>query len=175
MSALSAIAFIAFPSTQSPRVSLTPAFIQVDEFKHRLHRARWQADLRQTLIQPLRPGIAPAIFGHEPIPHFDFVLARLTAMLERPREQLLIAAALERFRFERRVIDVEKLATARVKIPFGGSAPCHLPCLRQFPRRREPDLVQHPTEINEALDLIARAAKSGNEGWVWLRHNSHRF
>ena len=44
----------------SPRASLTPAFIEIDVFKHRLHRAGRQANLVQTLIQPLCPGIAPA-------------------------------------------------------------------------------------------------------------------
>ena len=42
-------------------------------------------------------------------------------MRERPREQLRIAAALERFRFERRVINVEELAAARVETPFASS------------------------------------------------------
>jgi hypothetical protein len=161
---------IALPSTQSPRASLTPAFIQIDELKHRLHRARWQADLRQTLIQPLRPGIAPAAFGHERIPHFDFLLARLTAIRERPREQLLITAPFERFRFERRVIDVEETAAAPVKSSLHRCSSHGLPPLGQFPRRSEPDLVQHATEINDALDLIERAAKSGNKGRVRKRH-----
>ncbi len=89
---------------------------------------------------------------------------------ERPREQLLIAAALERFRFERRVIDVEELAAAPVETPLHGRAARRLPALGQFPRRREPDLVQHPAEIDEAVDLIERAAKSGNDGWIRMRH-----
>src|SRR2546429_9344239 len=114
--------------------------------------------------------VAPAVFGHEPIPHFDFLLTRLTAMLERPREQLLIAAAFESFRCDRCVTNVQELAAARVKTPLRGSAPCRLPCLRQFPRRRKPDFVQHATEINDALDLIERAAKSGNEGRVRKCH-----
>src|SRR2546425_9211503 len=136
----------------------------------RSHHARRQTNLRQPLMQSLRPGIVPAVFGHEPIPHFDFLLTRLTAMRECPREQLLIAAAFESFRFDRCVINVQELAAARVKTPLRGSAPCRLPCLRQFPRRRKPDFVQHATEINDAFDLIERAAKSGNEGWVRKCH-----
>src|SRR6266498_4941455 len=84
------------PPGSPRRARLAPAFNQINEFKHRLHRARRQADLGQALIQSLRPGIAPAAFGHECIPHFDFLIARLAAMSERPREQFLVAAALER-------------------------------------------------------------------------------
>ncbi len=49
-----------------------------------MHSARGQTDLRQALKQTLRRRIAPAAFGHEPIPHLDFLLARLTAARERP-------------------------------------------------------------------------------------------
>src|SRR5437773_2260178 len=75
-------------------------------------------------------------------------------MRERPREQLLIAAASQRFRFERRVVDVEELAAARVKTPFRGSAPCHLPCLRQCPRRRAPDATRGKVETVEGLRAV---------------------
>ena len=157
-------------STESRAGLLKPAFVQIDEFKHRLHRAGWQADLREALVQSLRTGIAPAAFGHERIPHLDLLLARLPAMCECPLEQLLIPAALERFRLERRVIDVEEPTAARVKTPLHGRAPARLPALGQFPRRREPDFIQHATEINDALDLIERAPQSGNGRWVWKCH-----
>src|SRR5690242_19672275 len=77
--------------------NLQPAFIQINEFEHRLHRAGWQADLGQTLVQSLRSGVAPAAFGHKRIPYFNFLRARLTTMGERPREQLRVAAAFECF------------------------------------------------------------------------------
>jgi hypothetical protein len=34
----------------------------------------------------------------------------------------------------------------------------------------EPDFVEHPAEINDAFDLIERAAKSGNNGRIRMRH-----
>ena len=38
---------------------LATAFVQIDEFKHRLNGTCRQGDLRQAFVQPLRPGIEP--------------------------------------------------------------------------------------------------------------------
>ena len=40
----------------------------------------------------------------------------------------------------------------------------------QFPRSREPHLVQHATEIDDPAYLYRRTAQSGNEGWIGLCH-----
>ena len=87
-------------------------FIQIDEFKHRLYSAGRQTDLGETLVQSLGAGIAPSSFHHESIPYFDFLLAGLAAMSKGPGQQGGIAAALKCFALERRVIEVQELATA---------------------------------------------------------------
>src|SRR6185295_15922315 len=96
--------------------SIRPPFIQIDKLKHRLHCARWQADLGETLVQSLRAGIAPAALGHERVPYFNLLIVRLAAVLECPFKQRCIAlVALESLYFKRRVINFEELTASPVE------------------------------------------------------------
>jgi hypothetical protein len=149
---------------------ISPAFIQINELKHRLHRSRRQPNLSQPFMQSLRARIAPAAFGHKCVPDFDFFLARLPAIFECPRQQFLVNATLERFLFERRVINMEKSATTGVETILHFCPPRCLPALRQFARCRNPNLVQHAAKINHAFDLLEWASQPRNNSWIGICH-----
>jgi hypothetical protein len=148
------------------RTDLKSAFIEIDELEHCLHGAGWQADFGEALVQSLRAGIAPAALGHERVPDLDFVVGGLAAMRKCPLEQFLIVAALECFPFERRVIDFEKVAAARIKIRVRGHSAGGSPAFGQFPLLKQPNLVQHATEVNNPFDLIVRTSQPGYNSWI---------
>ena len=142
------------------------AFVEIDKFEHCLNGPRRQADFGQALIQTLCPFIAPTALGHECIPHFHFVVARFAAMRKCPLQQFLVAAAFERFGFESCVIDFEKLATTGVKIRIRSRSSRGSPAFGQFSLLKQPDFVQHTTEVNNPFDLSARASQPWNESWI---------
>ena len=75
------------------RGGLQAAFVEIDEFEHRLDCSRRQTDLRQALVQALRTIVPPPPLGHESIPHFDLVVRWTVALAKRPLEHFLITCA----------------------------------------------------------------------------------
>lgn len=151
-------------------VNLSSAFVEIDELEHGLDGARRKTDFGEALVEALGNGVAPAAFGHEGVPNFDFFVGRLAAMSKSPCEEVLIGSAFESFLFESGVVDVEEAAAARIKAVRLGQAAILLPCRRQFASGAETDFVEGAAKVDDAAYLVGRAAQTKNDGWIWKGH-----
>src|SRR5262249_41232493 len=123
-------------------------------------------DFGKAFVQAFCSFIAPTALGHEGIPHFDFLVARLGAMGKCPLKQFVVAAALDRFGFESCVVDFQKLAASEVKFCIRADPSRRSPALRQFSLLKQPNFVQHTSEINNPFDLIVWAPQPRYNRWI---------
>ena len=97
--------------------------------------------------------VAPAPFEDKRIPDLDLFLVRPMAALETPFQNLFVRSALQRLLDQLVVIDPQKSRSAGIE-NGGIRLQAGEISRRQLAGRLEPDLIQHPGEIDEAFGLL---------------------
>src|SRR5882724_10539441 len=100
-------------------------------------------------LKPRGHEIAPAKFRGKTIPDHEVALIKSAAFLEAPLQNLVVAPALQDPLAKIGVIHTQKITARAVGGPHG--AEILMVILVKLAPRVEPDLVQHPREINHSV------------------------
>ena len=143
------------------------AFVVLDVIDNRLDRFSAQAGVDDPLRQDGGALVAPAELEEETIPDVAVLVAARGAVRVGPGENLFVIGAGEGAFAEVGVAHAKEATATAVEREELLVAEIGHVVRRQLARGVQPDLVEHPAEIDEPANLRIDTPQTGNVGHVW--------